>query len=116
MMCIPKSVDVISPIKDERVTSALIMDAVCDEFEVSSGEMAGTRGTRHLTNARIAYAFFMRNKLNATLQFIGDQLNRHYGTVMYLLQKEKDYRFTKDDVISRINRIEQKLFKQTINP
>jgi len=89
-----------------------IIVGVCEEFEITIEQLTSKVGTRHLTNARIACAFLLRSRLNHTHQFIANTLNRDHSTVTYFLQKEQDYRFTKDVLITQIQRIETKLFKQ----
>jgi chromosomal replication initiation ATPase DnaA len=99
---------------DEYVDRNRILEAVCIEFECTLEQLTGHSRMTHLVNARMACSFLLTKRLNHTKQFIADTLKKDRTTIINLLEREQSFRFIKDAVINRIDRIEEKLFKQTI--
>ncbi len=90
-----------------------VISAVCEEFECTPEQLKCSKRNAAHSHARIAAAYFLRDRLKNTLQRVGIELNRDHSTIVYLLKKVEDYRFTKHETYYRIARIEQKLFNQT---
>ncbi|MFN5170010.1 MAG: helix-turn-helix domain-containing protein [Cyclobacteriaceae bacterium] len=95
----------------QQQTRNSVMEAVCEEMNVTAEELRGSQRKRAMVDARSVYSYLLRKYLNDTYHHIGMELNRDYTTVINLHMRAESLISINDRSIRYIiNKLEQKLF------
>ena len=98
--------------KDKFVTSEVIIDTICEYFNVKLSELKSKKRTKSVSMPRQIAMYILRDKLNISLQEIGDIFGgRDHSTVLHSLSSLESKIKTDQELRSIVEHINKKLYK-----
>ena len=105
--------DYITPNKPKKITVDLIIDVVCEQFNVSREDILGTKRNREIVYPRQIVMYLCRNLTDIPLQSIGKEIGgKDHSTVIHGIEKITKEIETNSDLNNNIDIIKKKLSPQ----
>lgn len=98
--------------KDRFITTEVVIDTICEYFNVKLAELKSKKRTKSVSLPRQIAMYLLREKLNISLQEIGDIFGgRDHSTVLYSLTSLESKLKVDQELRSIIEHINKKLYK-----
>ena len=69
----------------------LIIDRVCEHFEISKTKLTSSTRKQEIVKAREIVAYILRVEYKMTLQSVGDILNRNHSSIIHIVKGAEFY-------------------------
>lgn len=108
-MCVPGIKEQYRPQSAPVITPEKIIEAVCDHFKLTIGNIQGKCRWKEYVYARHIIFYLIRNNTKMTLKSAGALLYRDHTTVIHSIDTLNNLMYTEPDVRAEVELIEEKV-------
>ena len=91
--------------KTQTLTPASIIQAVADQYEISTADIKGSSRMKKVAQARQVAIYLIRDITQLSFPGIGDEFGKNHSTVIYSYEKIKDELLTNQQLSTIVSSI-----------